>query len=196
MNVMKRSVWFYFWSSCCATRLLRINSGSFITCSWTRVRLEGRPVLRGGELVALRITGVDCRFGGSSWTWLLSPPPDSRFPYLKLLYCESSHYWFLPFRLARGSFKRKTKKAGVSLCSKEEVKGPGETFFCFLNDRRATLKLSVCECETYILYTLDLKENNNKKKRNILMFSSCNSDFGAKTNVYLQCLFSRNENEY
>lgn len=59
----------------------------------------------------------------------MSPPPDSRFPFLKLLYCESSHYWFLPFGVVRGSFKRRTKKAGVSLCSKEEVKGLGETIF-------------------------------------------------------------------
>lgn len=47
--------------------------------------------------------------------------------------------------------KRKMKEVGVSFCSKEEaMMGKVETL---LNDCCATLRLSVCECEMYILYT-------------------------------------------
>lgn len=89
----------------------------------------------------------------------------------------------------------KMKEAGVSFRSKEEaMMGKVETF---LNDCCAILRLSVCECEMYILYTPNLKggwggRKKQHKNKYFNVSSLCNSDFGAKTNVYLQCLFSRN----
>lgn len=108
--------WFiYSLSSYCATRLLRINSGSFIMCTRTSVYLEGR---KDGPTR----WPTSCTTNSRSWLFLgklldstLSLPPDSRFPLFSSccivkVVTTVFYLWMFKGPSLKGSLKKKKKR--------------------------------------------------------------------------------------